>query len=138
MRARRTFPPVIVHHKFVVIDAETDSPVIYTGSANMSGNSVFNNDENLLEIKGSPRLAQIYLAEFLRLYEHYRARARFIKFKLSHQPAAQAGFSLRPDRSWADKHFAPGSPEFKARLRMLSSQLMARASQVQRSAPKSD
>ncbi|HYN07794.1 MAG TPA: phospholipase D-like domain-containing protein [Vicinamibacterales bacterium] len=114
------FPPVIVHHKFIVIDAETDSPVIYTGSANMSGNSVFNNDENLLEIKGSPRLAQIYLAEFLRLYEHYRARARFIKFKLSNQPAGQVGFSLRPDRSWADKHYTVGSPEFKARLRMLS------------------
>ena len=115
-----SFPPVIIHHKFIVIDAETDSPVIYTGSANMSGNSVFNNDENLLEFKGSPRLAQIYLAEFLRLYEHYRARARFIKFKLSNQPASEVGFSLRPDRSWADKHFTPGSPEFKARLRMLS------------------
>src|SRR5262249_31372930 len=59
------FPPVIIHHKFIVIDAETDSPIIYTGSANMSGNSVFGNDENLLEIKGSPRLAQIYLSEFL-------------------------------------------------------------------------
>ena len=46
----------------------------------MSGNSVFNNDENLLEIKGS-RLACIYLAEFLRLYEHYRARAGFIEFR---------------------------------------------------------
>ncbi len=114
------FPPVIVHHKFVVIDAETDSPVIYTGSANMSGNSVFNNDENLLEIKGSPRLAQIYLAEFLRLYEHYRARARFIRFKLSNQPASQVGFALRPNRTWADKHYTAGSPEFKARVRMLS------------------
>ena len=114
------FPPVIVHHKFIVIDAETDSPVIYTGSANMSGNSVFNNDENLLEVKGSPRLAQIYLAEFLRLYEHYRARARFIKFKQSGQPAPQAGFALQPDRRWADKHYTQGSAEFKARLRMLS------------------
>jgi phosphatidylserine/phosphatidylglycerophosphate/cardiolipin synthase-like enzyme len=114
------FPPVIVHHKFIVIDAETDSPVIYTGSANMSGNSVFNNDENLLEIKGSPRLAQIYLAEFLRLYEHYRARARFIRFKQSGQPAPQAGFALRSDRGWADKHYAAGSAEFKARVRMLS------------------
>jgi phosphatidylserine/phosphatidylglycerophosphate/cardiolipin synthase-like enzyme len=53
------YPPVIIHHKFIVIDAETESPIIYTGSANMSGNSVFNNDENLLEIKGSPRLAHI-------------------------------------------------------------------------------
>jgi PLD-like domain len=59
------FPPVIIHHKFIVIDAETESPIIYTGSANMSGNSVFNNDENLLEIKGSRRLARVYLAEFL-------------------------------------------------------------------------
>ena len=112
------FPPVIIHHKFIVVDAETDSPVIYTGSANMSGNSVFQNDENLLEIKGSPRLAQIYLAEFLRLYEHYRARAHFIAAKLSGN--AGAGFALRPDRSWADKHFEPGTPEFKSRLRMLS------------------
>ena len=76
------YPPVIIHHKFIVIDAETESPLIYTGSANMSGNSVFNNDENLLEMKGSPRIAHIYLAEFLRLYEHYRARARFIASKL--------------------------------------------------------
>jgi phosphatidylserine/phosphatidylglycerophosphate/cardiolipin synthase-like enzyme len=114
------FPPVIVHHKFIVIDAETDSPVIYTGSANMSGNSVFNNDENLLEIKGSSRLAQIYLAEFLRLYEHYRARASFIRFKRSNLPASLAGFALRPDRSWAKKHYTVGSPEFKARVRMLS------------------
>ena len=89
------FPPVIIHHKFVVIDAETDSPVIYTGSANMSGNSVFNNDENLLEITGSPRLARIYLAEFLRLYEHYRARARFIAFKQS-GPALACGFRAAP------------------------------------------
>jgi phosphatidylserine/phosphatidylglycerophosphate/cardiolipin synthase-like enzyme len=115
-----SYPPVIVHHKFIVIDAETDSPVIYTGSANMSGNSVFRNDENLLEIKGSPRLAQIYLAEFLRLYEHYRARARFISWKRSGQAPPAAGFALRPDRGWANKHYTAGSPEYKARVRMLS------------------
>ncbi len=114
------YPPVIIHHKFVVIDAETDSPVIYTGSANMSGNSVFKNDENLLEITGSPRLAQIYLSEFLRLYEHYRARARYIAFKRSAQPAANTGFALSKDAGWAGKHYTPGTPEYKARLRMLS------------------
>jgi len=112
------FPPVIIHHKFVVIDAETDSPIIYTGSANMSGNSAFKNDENLLEITGSPRLAGIYLSEFLRLYEHYRARAHYIAWKRS--GTAPAVFSLRKDRSWADRHYTPGTPEFKARLRMLS------------------
>lgn len=116
----RPYPPVIIHHKFVVIDAETDSPVIYTGSANMSGNSVFKNDENLLEIRGSPRLAQIYLAEFLRLYEHYRARARFIAWKQSGAAPQVTGFALQSDRGWANKHYLPGTPEYKARLRMLS------------------
>ncbi len=114
------YPPVIIHHKFIVIDAETDSPVIYTGSANMSGNSVFKNDENLLEIKGSPRLAQIYLSEFLRLYEHYRARAQYIRWKRSGQAPANTGFVLRTDSKWSKKHYTPGTPEFKARLRMLS------------------
>ena len=114
------YPPVIIHHKFVVIDAETESPVVYTGSANMSGNSVFRNDENLLEITGSPRLARIYLAEFMRLYEHYRARARFIVFKKSGQAPSAAGFALRPDRRWATAHYTPGTPEFKARERLLS------------------
>jgi phosphatidylserine/phosphatidylglycerophosphate/cardiolipin synthase-like enzyme len=114
------YSPVIIHHKFIVIDAETESPVVYTGSANMSGNSVYNNDENLLEIKGSPRLARIYLAEFLRLYEHYRARARFIEFKKKGGNASQAGLTLRKNRSWATRHYTPGTPEYKARLRMLS------------------
>ncbi len=117
---RPPYPPVTIHHKFVVIDAETDSPIIYTGSANMSGNSVFKNDENLLEIKGSPRLAQIYLAEFLRLYEHYRARARFIAWKRSGAAPQDAGFALQSNRRWADKHYQQGTPEYKARLRMLS------------------
>jgi hypothetical protein len=86
----------------------------------MSGNSVFHNDENLLEIKGSPRLAQIYLAEFLRLYEHYRARARFIAWKRAGGTPAAAGFALKTDGSWARKHYTPGTPESKARVRMLS------------------
>ena len=70
---------MIIHHKFIVIDAETDSPLVYSGSANMSNASQYGNDENLLEIRGSRRIAGIYLAEFMRLYEHYRARALFIR-----------------------------------------------------------
>src|SRR5206468_13125093 len=68
-------PAVHIHHKFIVIDGETADPTIYTGSANLSNNSTHRNDENLLEIKGSVALARTYLAEFTRLYQHYRARA---------------------------------------------------------------
>ena len=88
--------------------------------ANMSGNSVFKNDENLLEIKGSPRLARIYMAEFLRLYEHYRARARWIAAKKQGGGSGHAGFKLATDRSWATKHYAQGTPESKARQRLIS------------------
>jgi len=87
-------------------------------SANMSGNSVFNNDENLLEIKGSPRWRRSIWPSSWNSTSTTRAGA-LIKFKQSHQPARRR-ISLRPDRSWADKHYTPGSPEFKARLRMLS------------------
>jgi phosphatidylserine/phosphatidylglycerophosphate/cardiolipin synthase-like enzyme len=113
------YPPVIIHHKFIVIDAETDSPTIYTSSANMSGNSEFNNDENLLEIKGSPRLARIYLAEFMRLYEHYRTRANENSSLAGTADPTAKKFALAVDRSWAKAHYTPGTPEYKARVNML-------------------
>ncbi|VIO68842.1 hypothetical protein CI1B_23860 [Bradyrhizobium ivorense] len=68
-------PPIHVHHKFIVIDGDTAAPTIYTGSPNFSKASENSNDENVLEIKGNAALAQAYVAEFMRLYNHYRARA---------------------------------------------------------------
>lgn len=102
--------PVWIHHKFVVIDAETNDPVIYTGSANMSKNALHRNDENLLEIRGSRKLGAMYLAEGLRLYEHYRARAQ--RGQWAKRPEK---YALRKNSSWARKYFVKGSPEAKAR-----------------------
>jgi phosphatidylserine/phosphatidylglycerophosphate/cardiolipin synthase-like enzyme len=97
--------PVFIHHKFLVIDGETKNPTIYTGSANMSANSVFYNDENLLEITDCPRLAESYLAEFMRLFEHYRARLAF-NLRKNDQNAA---YKLAPDNSWSADWYAKGS-----------------------------
>ena len=97
--------PVFIHHKFIVIDGETDHPVIYSGSANMSANSVFYNDENLLEITECPRIGQLYLAEFMRLFEHYRAR---LAFKLKKNDQNQT-FKLTTDNSWSKDWYAKGS-----------------------------
>ncbi len=93
-------PAVHIHHKFIIIDADTDQPTIYTGSANLSANSTNHNDENLLEITGSPALAQTYLAEFMRIYEHYRARALW---NIAH-PAAE-----KPSKSRAKPRMPPSS-----------------------------
>ena len=106
------YAPVVIHHKFIVVDAEGDEPVVYTGSANMSNNSEHYNDENLLEIRDR-RIAGIYLAEFLRLYEHYRARAIGIE---EQKQGRVARLKLQADRGWADKYYEVGSPEEKARV----------------------
>ena len=52
-----------MHHKVIVIDAET----VITGSYNFSKNAEEHNSENLLIIKGNPDIAQAYLAEFDRV-----------------------------------------------------------------------
>lgn len=106
--------PVYIHHKFVIIDAETEKPTIFTGSANMSGNALYRNDENLMEITGSTRLAAIYLAEFLRLYEHYRARATWNR----HMAGRVRTYKLHPDNRWTGKAYTKGSPEYKSRINM--------------------
>ena len=123
-------PAVHIHHKFIIIDAGTDKPTIFTGSANLSANSTNHNDENLLEITGTPGLAQTYLAEFFRLYEHYRARMlwnlahRSGKMKRNKLPAAAAAkiaqtFTLKRTRDeWVRGAYKPGTPEFRARTQL--------------------
>jgi phosphatidylserine/phosphatidylglycerophosphate/cardiolipin synthase-like enzyme len=108
---------VRIHHKFVLIDAETSQPILYTGSANFSNNSQYKNDENMLEIIGHEPLAKAYLAEFMRLYEHYRARIAFVRSQEAGH--AQSTFKLTRDASWAKKYFTPGRPEEKARRAMV-------------------
>jgi len=112
-------PPIHVHHKFIVIDGDTDQPTIYSGSPNFSTSSENGNDENVLEIKGNVRLAQVYVAEFMRLYNHYRARALWEK---SHEGGRAGGDALvlkRTRDGWAKLAYSPGSKEFLARKRGL-------------------
>ena len=114
--AALAYAPVVIHHKFIVIDAESNDPVIYTGSANMSENSEHNNDENVLEIRHAAT-AGIYLAEFMRLYEHYRSRALAIRRRAG-SGGGRLPLKLSPNRGWADKYYVAGSPEAKARVAM--------------------
>ena len=121
-----TPPAVHIHHKFIVIDADTATPTIYTGSANMSNNSVHRNDENLLEITGSPSLAQAYFAEFMRLYEHYRARAIWNqthtksgkeKKKKGGSKSSHGTLTLKRKRDeWAKAAYTTGTREQRSRV----------------------
>jgi phosphatidylserine/phosphatidylglycerophosphate/cardiolipin synthase-like enzyme len=63
-----------VHSKVLVIDALSDDPLVCSGSANFSSNSLTANDENMLLIRGSTRVADIYITEMDRIFRHFHAR----------------------------------------------------------------
>ena len=63
-----------VHTKYMLIDPLGSSPIVVAGSANFSKASSDSNDENMLVIRGNRRVADIYLTEFMRLWEHFAFR----------------------------------------------------------------
>jgi phosphatidylserine/phosphatidylglycerophosphate/cardiolipin synthase-like enzyme len=93
-----------IHAKFMLIDPLTPDPIVITGSANWSDESVNDNDENMVVIRGDTRVADIYLTEFMRLFNHYRL------------PARARSPHLDPGDGWARPFFEKGSSESKERL----------------------
>ncbi|HSI63889.1 MAG TPA: phospholipase D-like domain-containing protein [Candidatus Saccharimonadia bacterium] len=63
-----------VHTKFMLVDPLGDDPIVITGSANFSDASSDKNDENMLVIRRNKRVADIYLGEYMRLWNHYAFR----------------------------------------------------------------
>ncbi|WP_261362034.1 phospholipase D-like domain-containing protein [Bremerella sp. TYQ1] len=63
-----------IHNKFILIDPLTSSPIVIAGSANFSEASSTKNDENMLIVRNNNRVADIYLGEFMRLYNHHAFR----------------------------------------------------------------
>jgi phosphatidylserine/phosphatidylglycerophosphate/cardiolipin synthase-like enzyme len=63
-----------IHTKFLLIDPLSEDPIVVTGSANFSDASTLQNDENMLIIRGNKRVADIYLGEYMRLWNHYAFR----------------------------------------------------------------
>ncbi len=63
-----------VHSKVLLIDPLSDDPLVCSGSANFSTNSLMANDENMLLIRGNTRVADIYMTELDRIFRHFRAR----------------------------------------------------------------
>ncbi len=63
-----------IHAKTIVIDPYSDTPKVLIGSANFSKASCNDNDENAMLIVGNKRLAAVIATEFMRMYDHYKAR----------------------------------------------------------------
>ena len=63
-----------IHTKFMLINPLGNDPIVISGSANFSKASSDSNDENMLVIRGDRRVADIYLGEYMRLWNHYAFR----------------------------------------------------------------
>ena len=96
-----------VHTKFLLIDPLSDDPLVCSGSANFSSNSLLQNDENMLLIRGDTRVADIYLTEFDRLFRHFYARQTIDRLAERGAPLAEAKF-LDETAGWLDAYVAPG------------------------------
>lgn len=104
-----------VHTKFLLIDPLSDDPLICTGSANFSDNSLTGNDENMLLIRGNTRVADIYLTEFDRIFRHFYFRNVANEIELRGKKAEGAFLDESNTSRWTNSYFMEGA--FKTRRR---------------------
>lgn len=108
-----------IHTKIMLIDALSDDPQIYCGSANFSDSSVTGNDENLLLLRGPGfrRVADIYVSEYMRLFNHLYFRTVAMKLAREKRGDPRKAALLDPTDAWVGRHFRAGS--YHCRMREL-------------------
>jgi hypothetical protein len=125
---------LLVHGKIVLLDFDTAHPTLITGSANFSASSSGSNDENVLIVRDDVRVADIYLCELFRLFDHYRFR-----YNVTHPDAGTTiggeapmslatettsgtvtpRFELDPSDGWTARYYDDaGSPHALERTRL--------------------
>jgi phosphatidylserine/phosphatidylglycerophosphate/cardiolipin synthase-like enzyme len=97
-----------IHDKFMLVDPLGDDPIVVTGTANFSGPSQYANDENMLVIRGNPRIADIYFGEFMRIFDHLYSRFIVEKMKKAGTHDPNAGFLKEDAKAWVPQHFTKG------------------------------
>jgi phosphatidylserine/phosphatidylglycerophosphate/cardiolipin synthase-like enzyme len=97
----------------MLIDPLSNNPLTITGSANFSNGSTKNNDEHMLIIQGDQRVADIYLGEFLRMFNHFYVRNLMTSYQ--DQPGHHS-IHLLPDDSWRENYYKKNSAKQKERV----------------------
>jgi hypothetical protein len=89
-----------IHVKSLVVDPWGEHPTVLIGSANFSDESVFDNDENALLLRGDRHAAAVVATEFLRVFGHYRFRDRIRNLAQAYDTTplpGQSGMLLGPE-----------------------------------------
>lgn len=106
-----------MHLKVILIDPAGNEPILITGSANYSKNSTVYNDENTVLIKGDTDIADIYLGELSRLFNHHYFR--YLQNTLDSSDSASSNNSIallaeKPD-DWIKKYNLEWNIKYKKR-----------------------
>ena len=104
-----------LHTKYLFIDPLGNDPIVISGSANFSNASTTNNDENMLVIRGNKMVADVYLGEFMRLWNHFYFRDianRYANANAKKEAGTKSKFDtsisspyLQPNDSWVDAFY---------------------------------
>ena len=107
-----------IHDKFMLVDPLGQDPVVVTGTANFSPASQSNNDENMLVIRDSRRVADIYFGEFMRIFDHLYSRYLIAKFRDQRTQDPDAGYLKESAGEWVPAHFRNGRKDLRRRYFM--------------------
>ena len=105
----------IIHDKIIVIDPlDPINCAVITGSHNLGYKASYDNDENLLIVRGNAALATAYAVHVLDVYQHYLMRAKQedqIRAAIAagkKPPALETGHGfLSTTDAWQSRFFAP-------------------------------
>jgi hypothetical protein len=107
-----------IHDKFMLVDPLGDDSIVVTGTANFSGASQADNDENMVVIRGNTRVSDIYFGEFMRVFDHLYTRYIVEKMKKAGTSDPDAGFLKEKANEWVPQHFKKGRKELRRRYFM--------------------
>ncbi|HEV7578204.1 MAG TPA: phospholipase D-like domain-containing protein [Caldimonas sp.] len=111
----------VTHDKIIVVDPFSPECAVVTGSHNLGHKASFNNDENLIIVRGQRALAEAYATHVLDIYDHFSWR-----WTIHSQGKAQAEamLSVVPDE-WQSRYFDASGNIKVAQLRFWLSALPA-------------
>jgi phosphatidylserine/phosphatidylglycerophosphate/cardiolipin synthase-like enzyme len=107
-----------IHTKYMILDAISDNPSVFTGSANFSAASTEKNDENMILIQGDTGVADVYVTEFMRLFDHFYSRDKHNDNvgQISSEEQGHEWGEVVTDETWLEPYFEPSSQLYKERL----------------------
>jgi phosphatidylserine/phosphatidylglycerophosphate/cardiolipin synthase-like enzyme len=105
-----------IHTKYLLLNPLSKDPVVIAGSANFSDASTTQNDENMLVIRGDTDVADVYLTEFMRLFNHLYFRDVIRRFKAKPASELRKTAYLAGNDSWTANAYRPGRLHHRERL----------------------